>query len=146
MFGMMTADEGIRTEFGDDALLAKIALVFAGLALLVAGAGLFSALTRTVAERRRELGIRAALGATPSDIAALITREAASGLAAGGALGIIASVWLTRFLVSWLFGVSRFDVVSFAVAMACVIGATILATLPACRQAMRLGPATTLRE
>jgi uncharacterized membrane protein YeaQ/YmgE (transglycosylase-associated protein family) len=146
VFGTMTADQGIRTEFGDDALLSEIALLFAVLALAVAAAGLFSVLTRTVAERRRELGIRAALGATPAQIAALITREAATGLAAGAAIGILASAWLSRFLASWLFGVSRFDVLSFAVAMACVIGATILATVPACRQAMRLGPATTLRE
>ena len=124
MFGMMTADEGIRTEFGDDALLSMIALLFAVLALLVAAAGLFSVLTRTVAERRRELGIRAALGATPANIAALITREAATSLVAGVALGALASAWLTRFLASWLFGVSRFDAVSFAMAIVSVAVAT----------------------
>jgi ABC-type antimicrobial peptide transport system permease subunit len=146
MFDARTASEGIRAEFGSRLLAMHIAWIFAGVAVLVAAAGLAAVLARRLLERRRELGIRTALGATPATIAGLVTREAVIVLALGLSIGTIANLWLTRFLQSSLSGVSRFDPLSFWGAAVVVTAVLAAASIPAWRRAVRLDPVTALRE
>jgi hypothetical protein len=146
MFDARTATDGIRAEFGTRLLAMRIAAIFAGVAVLVAAAGLAAVLARRLLERRRELSIRAALGATPARIVGLVTREAAIVLALGLTFGTTANLWLTRFLERSLFGVSRFDSLSFWGAAALVTGILVVASVPACRRAFRMDPVTALRE
>ena len=76
----------------------------------------------------------------------IIMREALALLTVGLIAGTLASAWLTRFLVSRLFGVSRLDAASFVGAIACATAVLLLAAIPACRRAARLRPAAMLRE
>ncbi len=119
--------------------------VFASMALLLAGAGLFGALTGAVAERRREFGLRAALGATPGGIALLVLRRGLGVAGAGAAIGIALALGLARVLSAMLFGVGTTDLVTFAsVALVMAVGATLVSLIPAWR-AVRADPVQALR-
>jgi len=145
IYDVFTLDEAVRKRFADDLLLMRLTILSAVLATVVAAVGLYGVLVRGVSERRREFGVRAALGATPRAMAALVTGEAARLLVAGVLFGVAASWWLSRFVESRLFGVSRFDAVSFAAAVT-LAGVILLATsIPAARRAARVDPADMLR-
>jgi ABC-type antimicrobial peptide transport system permease subunit len=146
MFNMMSVEEGIRAELGEDLLIAQFAPVFAGLAVVIAMAGFYGILARTAIERRRELGIRSALGATPSNVAVLIAREALGAMAVGLVIGTTLSLWLSRFLESRLYGISHLDAVSFAGAVVVVTIGMLISAMPAWWRVARLSPAVALRE
>ena len=120
--------------------------VFALAALSVAGVGLFGVLSYTVALRRREIGLRVALGARPADVARLVGRRAL-GLAAGGlALGLALSLAAGRFLEGLLWGVRPHDAPSLAsVALALALVAGLASAIPALRAA-RIDPQRALRD
>jgi predicted lysophospholipase L1 biosynthesis ABC-type transport system permease subunit len=127
-------------------IVAMLAGFFGALALLLAGLGLFGLTSYTVERRRPEIGIRMALGATPSGVIGLVlsgtTGLVAIGIVAGGTL----SLWASRFVGALLYQVEARDPVTLigAAAMLTVIGA-ITAALPAYR-ASRIDPSTVLRE
>jgi len=146
MFRVATAREGFRTELGEDLLATRLIQAFAGLAVAIAAIGLYAVLSRTVAERRREVGIRAALGATPSDVTRLLTKDIAVALVVGLALGAGAAAGLARFVESRLFGVSPLDVPSFAGAAVLVATVLALSAAPACARALRLNLAMALKD
>ena len=146
MFNVMSVEDGIRAEMGQDLLVARIAPVFAALAMIIALVGFHGILARNVVERRRELGIRTALGATRADVVKLVSREVFGALAVGLVAGTGLSLWLSRFLESRIYAVSRFDLMSFAGAVAFVSLAVLLAALPAWRRVARINPAVALRD
>jgi putative ABC transport system permease protein len=119
--------------------------VFAGIALVIAVLGVFGVLSYIVTQRTRELGIRIALGAAPGQVRRMVVRR---GLALGGAgiaAGFVASVLLTRFMASLLFGVTPTDPLTFAgVAMLLALAAVLASYLPAAR-ATRVDPMCALR-
>lgn len=146
IYDVTTLDVAMRAQLADDLLVMRLTLTFALLATLLAAIGLYGVLARGVGERQQEIGIRTALGARPGAIAGLVTREAASVLAWGLALGLPLCWWLTRFLESRLFDVSRLDAVAFGGAVLLVIAVTMVSALPAARRAARLDPALVLRN
>lgn len=146
MFNVMSVEEGIRAELGQDLLVAQIAPAFAGLAIVIAVVGFYGIVTRGVIERRRELGIRIALGAMRVDLMKIVTREVSAALMIGLAAGIVLSLWLSRFIESRLYGISRLDVASFAAAVLAIAIAVLLASIPAWRRATRLSPSAALRD
>jgi predicted permease len=146
IFNAKTAREGIRAEFAEDFLIMRLTLVFGALALLVAASGVYSVLARRVGERQRELGIRAALGAGPRTLSSLVIVETSVILVAGVALGAGACGWLTRYIQSRLYGVSRFDITTFVLAAAIVVATLLVASLPASRRAARTDPARVLKS
>jgi ABC-type antimicrobial peptide transport system permease subunit len=99
-----------------------------------------------VGERQRELGIRAALGAGPRKLSSLVIAETTVILAAGIVVGAGACIWLTRYIQSRLYGVSRFDATTFALAAIVVIATILIAALPASRRAARTNPARVLKS
>lgn len=120
--------------------------LFAGLALVLAAFGVYAVVSYGVTRRSRELGIRAALGATGGDIAALIAREMAWVTAIGLTVGL-ASAWaLSRLLSALLFGVDGHDAVTFAVVPLVLLLPAALATLVPARRAMRADPAVVMRQ
>ena len=127
-------------------LLAMLALFFAGVALLLAGIGLYGVLDYSVLQRRREIGIRVAIGAPASDIARRVTREvllmAVVGIAAGLALGA-ASV---RYIETLLYEVKPGSVAMIAFPALTILAAALLAALPAVIRAVRIDPAIMLRS
>ena len=82
---------------------------FGALALLLAGVGLYGVTAHAVAQRRFEIGVRMALGATAPVIARAVLGRVATLVAAGMSIGAVASVWTTRFATSLLYGVSPRD-------------------------------------
>ena len=88
---------------------------FALVALVLAGAGIYGVLANAVTERSREIGVRAALGASRSDILGMVVRQGLGLTAIGALLGIVAAAALSRVIASLLFGVSPFDPATYAV-------------------------------
>ncbi len=118
---------------------------FAAVALLLSVIGIYGVTTYTVNQRTREIGIRIALGAQRGQIFALLMRQSAVLIFAGIGLGLMASVALTRFLASMLFGVTANDPVTFTfVALFLVFVAALACWIPA-RRAMKVDPIIALR-
>jgi predicted permease len=122
-----------------------VAEVFALAALILAAAGIYGVLSGSVVERTREIGVRAALGATQSSILGLVLRQGFGLTAVGIAVGIAGASAASRALTSMLFGVSPLDAVTYGGVIVLLAGVSLLAcALPAWRAA-RVDPATTLR-
>jgi putative ABC transport system permease protein len=112
---------------------------------VLAGLGIYGVLAYSVAQRRREIGIRMALGARAADVRALVVGQAVALGAIGVAAGVAAAIGLTRVLASLLFGVSASDPLTFAgVCMVLLIVVGAAAYLPA-RRATRVDPLVALR-
>jgi putative ABC transport system permease protein len=117
----------------------------AGLTLALAAIGLYGVISRSVTQRRNEIGIRMALGATWTDITRMVVGEGMVLALAGIALGIAISYAAGRALASFLFGITPTDPISFALASAALLlFASIASYLPA-RRASRIDPAVALR-
>ena len=127
-------------------LLAILASVFGGLATLLAALGLYGLIAWTLGQRRSEIGIRMALGATAGDVAGMIAREVGTLTLFGIVPGILVSLAAGSLIASQLFGVSAHDPLVFGGAAAVLLAvAAMAAALPALR-ALRIEPATALRH
>jgi putative ABC transport system permease protein len=119
--------------------------LFAGVAVVIGAAGLFGVLSELVAQRTREIGVRIALGATPKQVAWLITSRGL-GLAGIGTLaGIAGAAALTRVLGSLLVGVSRLDSISFGATAIFLMLVALAACWAPTRRASAIEPAVSLR-
>jgi putative ABC transport system permease protein len=125
---------------------ALVLAVFAVLALVLAAIGLYGVLSYGVSQRRREMGVRAALGATRGRLLRLVLREGLILTALGLVLGLGASAGVTRLMESLLFGVTPLDAVSFAAAPLAMLGVAVVACLVPARRAAAIDPAEALRE
>ena len=145
IYHVVTLRDEIDRQLAGDRLLAVLARVFAAMATVLAAVGLYGVLARAVAERRREFGIRLALGARPVSLAGLVARDTAGMLALGLALGAAASLALSRYLESSLYDVQASDPASAVAAAALLVTIAAVATQPAIRRTSRIDPAETLR-
>jgi putative ABC transport system permease protein len=119
---------------------------FAALALFLAAFGLYSVLSYAVSQRRAEIGVRMALGASSSSVAALILREGMKPAIAGMLIGLPVAAATCRVLKALLFGITPFDPVTFALAPFILLAVAAMACyLPALRAA-RIDPAVSLRN
>jgi putative ABC transport system permease protein len=120
--------------------------IFAGLAAVMAALGLYGVVSHAVAQKRREIGIRMALGAQSNDVLSLVVRNVLITIAAGLIAGVGAAAALTRVTTSLLFQVSALDPTAFLIGSAAmmVVGAAA-AVIPAAR-ATRVDPTTALRS
>ncbi|MEW5915712.1 MAG: ADOP family duplicated permease [Gemmatimonadota bacterium] len=135
----------VAASLGQPRFLASMIAVFAGVALLLAIAGLYGVLSYAVAQRSRELGIRSALGSSARDLMWLIARRAALLVAAAIVVGLGASAAVTRLLQATLYGVSAFDVPTWGVATVGLVVAATLATLIPAIRATRADPIVAMR-
>ena len=125
---------------------AALGLAFAAIALLAAAGGLFSVLTYAVANRRREFGIRTALGASPADVRRAVLGDGATVAALGVAVGGIAAWVAARAIASVHHGVTAHDPMAWAVMLGSVGVATVAASWRPAREAARVDPVLLLRE
>jgi ABC-type antimicrobial peptide transport system permease subunit len=121
-------------------------LVLAGLGLVLAAGGLYGVLSHLVAQRLREIGIRLALGAQPGDIFRLVLRAGLVLTGVGVVAGVALAAGLTRVMRAMLYDVEPTDPTSIAVVVVVVLATALFASWRPARRAMRVDPATLLRE
>jgi predicted permease len=126
-------------------LLAMLALFFAAVALLLAGVGMYGVLDYSVFQRRREIGIRMALGAQAGDIARRAGLEVFAMVAAGAVAGLALGMASVRYIESLLYQVKATDPEALAIPSLAILAAALLAALPALLHAVRIDPANVLR-
>ncbi|HXJ04851.1 MAG TPA: ABC transporter permease [Candidatus Acidoferrum sp.] len=114
-------------------------------ALLLATAGVFGVMAYSVSRRTREIGVRIALGAGPTEVLSMILGQGLRTIFIGVAIGIIGSLALTRTVESLLFGVTATDPLTFGGVTLLLVGAGLLASYVPARRAMRVDPIIALR-
>src|SRR5262245_14688344 len=127
-------------------LLAQLLGAFAGLALLLAAIGTYGVLSYMVTERRREIGIRVALGATRSNVLTQIMKQGLQVTAIGGAIGLAGALAVNRLIASLLFGVQPTDIVTIAFVIATITAVAVVASWMPAWRASRLDPNVVLRD
>ena len=131
--------------FAEPRFYAVFAGSFAALALFLAASGLYGLLSYGVAQRRREIGVRMALGAQRRNIVALVVRQGAALVAAGAVAGLLAAAAASRVLQSFLFGVTPYDHLTFVGAPVSLAAVALAACWLPARRATRFDPMETLR-
>lgn len=130
----------------EDRTTAVLSTLFAGMALLLAGIGLFGLMTYAVTSRTREIGIRMAVGAQRGTILGLIIRESVGLCALGIAIGVPCTVAATRLIAHMLFGIGASDPPTFLLASVIILAVGIAAGYLAARRAARMDPMDALRS
>jgi ABC-type antimicrobial peptide transport system permease subunit len=145
IFNVQTMDEVVANSLSDHRTYLWLLATFAGVALVLATAGIYGVTSYLVTQRTREMGIRLALGATPASLQRLVVRQGAVVAVIGTVIGLVAAFALTRVLASVLYGVSATDPVTFIVVAAMLIGVALAASLIPARRAARGNPMIALR-
>ena len=135
----------VQHSYAEERYRALLGSLFGIIGSALAGVGMFGVISRTVARRIREAGIRVALGAPARSLTTLMLRETLIGATIGVVLGLPAAVLLGRLLTPYLFGIAGVDPVAYVIAVAVLGLATAAATLPPARRAGRVDPVTVLR-
>jgi putative ABC transport system permease protein len=142
---VMTMEDRVMTSLAKPRLYAVVLALFGVFALLIAGVGLFGALSFSVAQRTREIGVRSALGAQTRDIIALVLRQMIWIVGIGVLFGLAAALSGGRLLSAFLYGISPHDPLTFvAVPIVIVVVAAVACLVPA-RRAAKVDPLTALR-
>jgi len=142
---LKTVSRIIDDEMASSRIINGLFVGFAVLALLLAAAGLFGVISYSVGQRRREIGIRLALGASPATIGRMIVGEGLKVVAVGAVIGLGLAVLLARASTSLLFGITANDPATFAGVVALILVVAAAATWGPATRAMRVDPARTLR-
>ena len=140
-----TMDEIVGQSIGNSRFYAMLVAIFAGLALVLAGVGIYGVMSYAVAQRTREIGVRLALGAGEPQIFRLVVGESLKLAAVGLGLGLAGSVAIGRAMASMLFGVAGADLATFAATGGILVGVAFLAAYVPARRAMRIDPMHALR-
>ncbi|MFW6201955.1 MAG: FtsX-like permease family protein, partial [Gemmatimonadota bacterium] len=146
IYDVRTLEQQVDGAIAEERILAGLGSVFALLALLIAAVGLYGVMAYLVSERTREFGIRTALGADARSVLGLVMRQAVAVAGVGVALGVIGATQLTRLIESRLYGVTRLDPMTFALAAAVLAAAVLVASWIPARRATRVDPMVALRE
>jgi len=127
-------------------LLAMLAFFFAAVALLLAGIGLYGVLDYSVLQRRREIGIRMAIGARPAGVARLVTVDVFAMVLVGAIGGLALGMASVRYIEPLFYDVKATDAGMLALPSLAILAAALLAAAPAVIHAVRIDPAETLRS
>lgn len=143
---VMTMERLVARSEADRRFVLVLFEAFAFAALALAAIGIYGVVSGAVTERTREIGVRAALGATRGEITTLVLRQGVRLAAAGGAIGVLAAAIASRGLTSLLFAVSPLDPLTYATVVGTLGAVTILACAAPAWRAARVDPAVTLRS
>jgi predicted permease len=141
-----TMDGYVDDAMSGDAAMGGILATFSGLALLLAGIGIFGVLSYSVVQRTSEIGIRMALGADAGAVRRWIALEGLALAGAGILIGLVAALGLTRLLRGFLYAVSPADPLVYGGLAVFLLGVTAAATSIPATTATRVDPATVLRS
>jgi hypothetical protein len=141
-----TVRERLGSSLADVRLIASLGGLFSALALVLAVAGLYGVVAYGAARRRREFGVRLALGASPWQVAKLVARQAFNLVSVALVVGVLGALGTGRLLRSQLFGVTAYDPVTFGVMAAVLCIAALCAALVPAYAAARTDPIGSLRQ
>ena len=145
VYSVQTMDDVVATSYAARRLTMILLAAFAALALALACVGIYGVTSYLVGQRTQEIGIRMALGAQRRHILVLVLGEGTRMALIGAAIGIAASLALTRLMAKQLFGISAHDPLTYAsVALVLILVAVAACYIPA-RRAVRVDPMTSLR-
>jgi putative ABC transport system permease protein len=143
---IMPMDRLVANSVARHRFYAVMLTVFAAVAALLAAIGVYGVLAYSVVERTREIGLRIALGARPQAVLALVLRRGLTCAAIGILLGLAAAASGTRYLQSFLFGVTPLDGTTFVMVAVTFAAVAAIASYVPARQATRVDPMVALRN
>lgn len=146
VFGIEAMPDLVRASVAPRRFVTALLLAFALVALSLALLGIYAVVSYSVLSRTREIGIRMALGARASEVLRLLMLQGLSLILAGIAVGLLASLLLSRFLESQLYGVSGRDFTTYAGVGAFLVLVALAATAVPALRASRLDPIEALRN
>jgi predicted permease len=135
----------VRDQTIRERLIAMLAAFFAAVALLLAGIGLYAVLNYSVVQRRREIGIRMAIGSTRAGIVRIVTLDVFPMIALGGCAGVVLGFGVARYVESLFYQVKASDADMIALPACAILLTALVATLPAVLRALRTDPTEILR-
>jgi predicted permease len=140
-----TMDEAVAASVAQPRSRMWVLIVFATTATLIATCGLYGLMAYAVTQRRREIGVRMALGATPRDVLRLVLARAIRIVVAGVIVGLAGAVGVTRVLQRFLFGVTPTDPIAFTAVTLLLLAVGLMAAWLPARRASRIDPWAALR-
>jgi uncharacterized membrane protein YqjE len=141
-----TMDELVALEVQSRREQSILLAIFAGVALLLAGLGIYGVLAFAVSRRTREIGLRIALGARPAHVVSMVVRSGVAMLVAGLGLGLAGALALGRAMQSLLYETSPTDPLSYAAGCSVLAAAGAIACWVPAARAARVDPMNTLRD
>jgi predicted permease len=135
----------VRESIAERRFYALLLATFAALALVLAAVGIYGVIAYAVQQRRRELGIRIALGASREKVIGMVIRQALTLTLIGVAAGLMTAVALMRVLQGQLFSVTTTDPLTFVMVAMILVGVALLACLVPARRALAVDPASAMR-
>jgi putative ABC transport system permease protein len=145
VYGVQTMDDVLSAEVASQRFNAGALAGFAGLAVLLAGVGIYGVMAYAVSQRTREMGVRIALGAGPGNVLRMILNQGLRLALIGVALGLAASFALTRLMSGLLFGVKPSDPETFVLVTTSLLAVALAACWIPARRATRVDPVIALR-
>jgi predicted lysophospholipase L1 biosynthesis ABC-type transport system permease subunit len=136
----------VASALVQERMVAGLAGFFGGLALLLAGLGLYGVTSYAVSRRRTEIGIRMALGARPAGVVGMVLRRVALLVGVGSLLGVSAAAWASKFVSTLLYGLEPRDPATLIAAVGVLAGIGVAAGWLPARRASRIDPARVLRD
>ncbi len=146
VFGMEPLEATVSQSIGQRRFLVVLLAVFASLALTLAAIGIHGVLSYAVASRRREIGIRMALGAAPERVTRLVLGQGLRLTILGVAIGLAGTLAVRQLFAALLFDVAATDVATIAITLPVLTGVALLAAYVPARRAVRVDPLASLRE
>jgi predicted permease len=142
---VMTMEQRIAASVAQRRFFVVVLGTFSALALLLSAAGLYGVISRNVAGRQREIGVRTALGARPREIVSTVLRQGLVLTLVGLVLGLVVAAVLTRYLSSLLYGIGTHDPATFILVSAFLVVVSVAASIVPALRAARIDPVKALR-
>jgi putative ABC transport system permease protein len=136
----------VATATAEQRFYLVLLAAFAGIAVVLAGVGIYGVMSYSVSRRTHEIGIRIALGAEPSSVVRAVVGRGVGVAAIGAGVGLVLAVALTGMMKSILYGVSPTDTVTFASVTSLLLGVALAASLVPALRATRADPLAALRS
>ena len=140
-----TFESSVDRALTEQRLFARVSGIFAAVGALLAAIGIYGMMAAAIAERRKEFGIRLALGASTRAVVRMVLRAAFTRAAVGLLFGVAAAAAARRLFEARLYGVSGFDPVAVAAAITCILVLSVAASLVPALRASRVDPVRSLR-
>ena len=146
LFDVQAMTDRMHDSWGRLSFQIRLLTVFAIVALVLAATGIFAVIAHSIGDRRREIGVRIALGATPTQIIALIGNRGARPATIGLGVGLVVALGLGRAMASLVYGVQALDPAVSGTVLVTTLIVVVLATYLAARRALLIQPVDALKQ